>query len=100
MRQLSTLKALPLIVAACIPVYIAPGLGHAADLKAGQALHNAHCLKCHDSELYTRPDRHIATLDSLRQQVQRCDTNLGLTWFEDEIENVTQYLNATYYKVE
>lgn len=75
-----------------------PSLGHAVDLKAGQALHDAHCVKCHGSEVYTRPDHRVTTLNSLRQQVQRCDTNLGLTWFEDEIESVSQYLNAHYYK--
>ncbi len=94
MRRLSTLNTL-LLIAACIP-----SLGNAFDLKAGQSLHDAHCMKCHGSEVYTRTDRRITTMDGLRQQVQRCDTNLGLTWFDEEIENVSQYLNATYYKLE
>ncbi|MBI5041298.1 MAG: cytochrome c [Gammaproteobacteria bacterium] len=94
MRTVHCLNALLLLTASI------PGLGSAFDVKAGQSLHDAHCMKCHGSEVYTRTDRRITTMDSLRQQVQRCDTNLGLTWFDEEIENVSQYLNATYYKLE
>jgi cytochrome c2 len=94
MRQRNSLYALLLATA------VAPGLGQAADLKAGQSLHDANCVKCHGSEVYTREDRRVTSLPGLRQQVERCDTNIGLEWFEEEIENVTQYLNATHYKFE
>ena len=70
----------------------------AADLKAGQALHDAHCMKCHDSGVYSRDDRRITSLEGLRKQVARCELSLGLTWFDDQRENVVQYLNSTYYK--
>jgi mono/diheme cytochrome c family protein len=92
MRKLSTLYTL-LLTAAC-----SPGLGHAVDLKAGQTLHDAHCVKCHGSEVYTRADHRVTSLEGLRQQVQRCDANLELGWFDEELDNVSQYLNATYYK--
>ncbi len=92
MRKLNTLNCL-LLIATC-----APGFGLAADLKAGQALHDGKCVSCHASEVYTRSDRRVTSVESLRQQVQRCDANLELGWFEEEIENVSQYLNATYYK--
>ncbi|MFZ5619795.1 MAG: c-type cytochrome [Pseudomonadota bacterium] len=70
----------------------------AADLKAGQALHDANCLKCHDSAVYTREDRRVGSLAGLRKQVIRCEQSLGLTWFDDQIDDVVHYLNATYYK--
>jgi hypothetical protein len=72
----------------------------AADLKAGQALHEAHCLSCHDSGVYTRDDRKVNSLAGLRKQVQRCELSLGLTWHDDDVENVVQHLNGTYYKVQ
>lgn len=71
----------------------------AADLKAGQSLHDEHCMKCHDSGVYTRNDRRITSLEGLRKQVARCELSLGLTWFDDQRENVVQYLNSTYYKL-
>ncbi|HEY9198294.1 MAG TPA: cytochrome c [Gammaproteobacteria bacterium] len=76
----------------------APFAATAADLKAGQTLHDAHCLKCHDSGVYTRKDRRITSLDALRKQVARCELSLGLTWFDDQRDNVVQYLNNSYYK--
>lgn len=94
MRIVHRLNALLLLTASI------PGLGNATDIKAGQSLHDTHCMKCHGSEVYTRPDHHVMSMEGLRQQVQRCDTNLGLTWFEEEIENVSQYLNTQYYKFE
>ena len=72
----------------------------AADIKAGQALHENHCLACHDSSVYSRGDRKVNSLDGLRKQVQRCELSLGLAWHDDEVENVVQYLNSAYYKFE
>jgi len=70
----------------------------AADLRAGQALHDANCLKCHDSAVYTRDDRRVGSPAGLRKQVIRCEQSLGLTWFDEQIDDVVHYLNATYYK--
>lgn len=70
----------------------------AADLQAGQALHDANCLKCHDSAVYTRGDRRVGSLAGLRKQVIRCEQSLGLTWFDEQIDDVVHYLNTNYYK--
>lgn len=70
----------------------------AIDLKAGQSLHDANCQKCHDSSVYTSPDRKITSLDGLRKQVKRCELSQDLTWFDDQAEDVVQYLNSSYYK--
>ncbi len=94
MTKFSTLNSL-LLISACLP-----GFTHAADLKAGQALHDGKCVSCHASEVYTRADHRVTSMDGLRAQVQRCDSNLELGWFEEEIENVSQYLNSKYYKFE
>ena len=34
----------------------------------------------------------------LKKQVKRCELNLGLTWFDEDIQDVVSYLNTTYYK--
>ncbi len=77
---------------------------HAADLRHGKNLHNKHCIACHKSmfggdgsKMYTRPDRRVNTLSELEAQVRRCDANLGLRWFEDDVDDVVHYLNQTYY---
>jgi mono/diheme cytochrome c family protein len=62
------------------------------------ALHETNCIKCHGSEVYTRGDRKVASLDGLGRQVRQCETALGLRWFDDEIADVTTYLNDKFYR--
>jgi hypothetical protein len=82
-----------LLLAGCSGIAAADG----PDPAAGQALVDAHCQGCHKTEVYTRPNRRIQDLGQLRNQVQRCEQNLGLKWFDTDIEDVTAYLNQTYY---
>ena len=78
-----------------------------ADIKAGKALVDAHCIDCHASKyggdgsaIYTREYNKVKTSKGLIAQVRNCNTMLGLKWFEDEEINVAAYLNQTYYKLE
>lgn len=56
------------------------------------------CLRCHGTEVFTRPDRKVTDLAALESQVRRCDANLDTNWFDDEVLDVVAYLNQTYYK--
>ncbi len=69
-----------------------------ADVEHGKKLHDANCVKCHDSSVYTREDRFVTSRDSLKTQVQRCNVNLGTQWFDEDVNAVTDYLNTNYYK--
>lgn len=78
-----------------------------ADIELGRSLHQENCIACHASrfgnngaDIYTRADRRVTDFDALLTQVNRCKANLGLRWFDDEVEAVADYLNATYYKFE
>ncbi len=73
--------------------------GHAlADVKHGQQLHDEHCMKCHDNGVYTRENRLVRSQDALVKQVKRCELNLGLRWFDKDVNDVAQYLNQSFYK--
>ena len=72
----------------------------AADTGHCQNLVKEHCSGCHDDGIYTREERRVTTLDGLQNQVRRCDINLGLKWFDDDINDVVTYLNNQYYKFE
>lgn len=65
--------------------------------KGVEALYEENCVKCHGSEVYTRSDRKVTTLDGLERQVQRCELALGLRWFDEEIADMTRFLNEKYY---
>lgn len=70
----------------------------AADPAMGKQLNEEHCVKCHGSEVYTRDNRRVTSLPGLHKQVRFCEQNLGLTWFDDQIESTAAYLNLEFYK--
>ena len=77
----------------------------ASDVNRGKSLHDDNCIECHvsiqggdGSGIYTRPDRRIDSLAALRSQVNRCKNSMGVSWPEDQIDDVVAYLNSMYYK--
>jgi mono/diheme cytochrome c family protein len=69
----------------------------AADINNGKQLQQKNCMSCHDDSVYSREDRRVNSLAGLRTQVQRCESTLGLKWFDEETDDVTAYLNNTFY---
>jgi len=86
-----------LLVTLTLLLGIATATTQAADIKNGKKLQKKNCMSCHDDGMYTREDRFIKKLSSLRGQVQRCESTLGLKWFDEEIDDVTAYLNKQFY---
>ncbi|MBL3599900.1 MAG: cytochrome c [gamma proteobacterium endosymbiont of Lamellibrachia anaximandri] len=71
----------------------------AADADAGKELVDNNCVRCHNSEIYTRPNRMVTTLPGLHKQVRRCEQMLGLTWFDEDVDNASAHLNEQFYKL-
>jgi hypothetical protein len=63
------------------------------------AFHQARCMACHDSSVYTRPDRRVNSLTRLESQVRMCDANLQTGLFDDDIRALVAHLNDQYYKL-
>lgn len=70
---------------------------NAADLFNGEELHSEKCTACHDSSMYTRDNSRVQSLPALATQVRFCKDNLGIAWFDDEVEDVIAYLNENHY---
>lgn len=68
------------------------------DAHPGKTLHDAHCISCHDAKVYTRPERKVLDYTQLAAQVKRCDANLGSRLFDEDLAQITDYLNQAYYK--
>lgn len=69
-----------------------------ADVAEGKKVHNAHCTSCHTDSVYTRKGRHVTNVQGLTQQVNACGHQIGVTLSQEQMSNLTKYLNATYYK--
>ena len=78
---------------------------HAIDLKNGKVQHDKSCTSCHiakygndGSEIYTRSNRVVKNYSMLVQRVKACDINTSAGFHDDEVTNVIEYLNNSYYK--
>lgn len=78
--------------------FMLSGMAQAADAKRGEALYQANCTRCHDTSVHARPNSIIHSLDALKKRVRFCETNARLKWSDEQIEDVTAYLNETFYK--
>jgi len=81
-----------------IPVLLALSATTNAEAAKGRQLHDKNCMKCHGTEVYTRDKRMVNNRDALTKQVKRCQLNLGLQWFNEDVDAVVQYLDRTFYK--
>jgi hypothetical protein len=55
------------------------------------------CSRCHDTGVYTRPNRRVQSLEGLHSQVRRCDSMLETRLFEDDLNALVEHLNQRYY---
>jgi mono/diheme cytochrome c family protein len=69
--------------------------GDSAD---GKRLHDANCMGCHDTGVYTRKDRRIRSVDSLKQQLSSCSHAAKKEFSAVETQNIVKYLNDQFYK--
>jgi hypothetical protein len=63
----------------------------------GQRLHDANCVSCHDTSVYTRANRQIHSLDALKQQLQGCGHMAKKEFSATQTQNIVKYLNERFY---
>jgi hypothetical protein len=76
----------------------APPIAAAADAARGAALYESRCGSCHSESVHGRAKRVAKDFDDVRGWVRRWNDNLSLHWGDEEIDDVSMYLNNTYYK--
>lgn len=69
-----------------------------ADAWRGATLYELRCGNCHSESVHSRSKRVATDFDDVRRWVSRWRTDLGLQWGEEEIDDVSVYLNDTYYR--
>ncbi len=64
----------------------------------GKALYEKNCTRCHSTEVFTREDRGIKSLEGLKNRVKQCTVAAEVKWVDEDINSVADYLNKNYYK--
>jgi cytochrome c2 len=102
-----TIRYSALAISAIIAGLSLASASQAADWQRGEQLHNSQCVTCHaarygnnGTEIYTRADRRIQSLEGLQRQVNLCKNNLQIIWFDEDVADVVDYLNRNFYKFE
>ena len=71
---------------------------YASDIENGKKLYDANCHGCHDTKIHTRPNRIIHTYGDLANRVKFCDAQTKAGFNAEQLKDVTDYLNTTFYK--
>ena len=69
--------------------------GDSAD---GKRLHDANCMGCHDTSIYTREDRLVRSLDALKKRLGDCSHMANKDFSTNETQNLIKYLNDQFYQ--
>jgi mono/diheme cytochrome c family protein len=64
----------------------------------GELLYSTHCIACHTSQMHWRDKKLATDWASLKAQVQRWQAGAMLGWNEQDVIEVTRYLNDTFYR--
>ncbi len=93
MKKLLTITSLAIGLSAAVSQSAMAGAG---EEHPGKAFHDqANCMKCHAAKPYN-PNK-SNTYPKLVKAVQFCNDNLNAGFFEDEVEQLADYLNQEYY---
>ena len=84
----------------CIVIYPLLIPVQAGDVDHGKQLHEKNCMGCHSTEVYTRENRMVNNFPELKMRIRQCELANDLTWFDEDIDAVVNYLNAAFYKFE
>jgi cytochrome c5 len=79
---------------------MAAGDTSAADAERGRLLYENHCTVCHTSVVHVREQRKAASREEIQSWIRRWQKELGLQWGTMEVDDVTEFLNKRYYRLE
>ena len=89
------------ILWALLAIILMPGAYAATlpgDSAEGKRVHDANCMGCHDTGIYTRKDRLVQSLDALKEQLASCAHMAEKEFSASETENLIKFLNDRFYR--
>lgn len=67
------------------------------DPAKGKAIHDQQCVACHDSSVYTRPNRMVKSVEGLIGRVNFCNRQLNKKLTDEQVNDIINYLDKQYY---
>jgi len=67
------------------------------DSAEGKRLLDAHCMECHQTDIFTRNDRKVQSLDGLQEQLVSCSHAAKVEFSASETQDLLKYLNDQFY---
>ena len=64
----------------------------------GKRRHDANCMGCHDTGIYTLKNRFVKSLDALKEQLASCSHMAKKEFSASETQNLIKYLNDQFYQ--
>jgi len=64
----------------------------------GELLYGTHCIGCHTAQVHWRDGKLATDWTSLEAQVRRWQGATLLQWNDEDVRDVTRYLNDSYYR--
>ncbi len=86
---------MPLLMLLMPSAYAAVLPGDSAE---GRRLHDANCMGCHDTGIYTRKDHIGRSLDALKERLGDCSHMAKKDFSAIETQNIIKYLNDQFYQ--
>lgn len=96
LRRHSVSLAMVLTSTLAVPLALRDASG--ADARRGAALYESRCGGCHSESVHGRSKRVAKDFGDVRRWVSRWNETLKLQWGDEEIDDVSVYLNNTYYR--
>jgi len=85
-----------------LPLILLMTGAHAAPLPGdsteGKRLLDANCTKCHGTDIFTRKDRKVQSLDALKEQLVVCAHAAKKEFTASEMQDLLKYLNDEFYR--
>ena len=66
----------------------------------GKRLLDANCMACHQTDIFTRNDRQVQSLDALKEQLVACSHAAKKEFSASEMQDLLRYLNDQFYHFE
>ena len=101
-KQMCARARLRLRLFACLMVAISFGgygeMSCAANPARGRLLYETNCGECHTKSVSGRSNRVAKSVSDIRKWVIQWEGYKGYRWSDEDVEDVTQYLNNRFYK--